>query len=191
MPQVGPTKQRFHQAKFKLTAYELIDALHRSYIEIRVELILKYLNLVDINAIPFVCKSFYEIVYYYEIYCEHQLSEQIICKTSVINSSLKHFLVQNFSFLFRSDTAFNSFTRYKFENLSKEISVTNVFSHFLCCSRFNKFNNVPAEAVHLLGLRMQNIFVNRFGIILDVTVIECLTEILRRCLLNTTRFLLG
>ena len=51
--------------------------------------------------------------------------------------------------------------------------------------------NVPAEALHLLGLMMQNIFVNRFAIIFDVIVIECLTEMLKHFLLKTTRFLIG
>ena len=48
----------------------------------------------------FVCKSFYEIVCNYKIYHEHQeLSEQIICKTSVSNSFRKTF----FTVLFQSD----------------------------------------------------------------------------------------
>ena len=56
------------------------------------ELVLEYLNLVDINTMKIVCKSFYEVVCNYKIYGEHQLSEQIIWKTSVINSFSKHFL---------------------------------------------------------------------------------------------------
>ena len=93
MPWVGPRKQHFDPTKFQLSSYWILDAIHCTCIEtLWVVLVLEYLNLVDINTIKFVCKTFYEIVCNYKIYQEHKkLSEWLICKTSISNGFCKHF----------------------------------------------------------------------------------------------------
>lgn len=94
-------------------------------------------------------------------------------------------------FYFKVIFFLNSFTRYTFENLFREFLVQMLCLIYFAAWGLINLTNVPAEVVHLLGLRMQNIFVDWFGIILDVILIEYLAEMLRHCLLKTTRFLLG
>ena len=98
----------------------------------------------------FVCKSFYEIVCNYKIYHEHQeLSEQIICKTSVSNSFRKTF----FTVLFQSDIFLKFFYEIYVWKFVKGISSTNALSHLLCCLRFNKFNKRACRSCSLAWVK--------------------------------------
>ena len=81
--------------------------------------------------------------------------------------------------------------RYRFENLLREISSINILSHYSGAPGLINLTKMFVNAVHLLGLRALNISVNLFGIILAVMITGCLGEMLRCCVLKTTRFLLS
>ena len=101
----------------------------------------KYLRLVDMLAVMFVCKTFNEIVYQNKRFCEHlNLSDQIICKKYVGEIFFSNFIKSVFRVysIVNQDVIVNSFLRYRTGNLRRVVSNAGILAYLLSCSRFGK-----------------------------------------------------
>ena len=106
-------------------------------------LVLNCLRLVDMIAMKFVCRRFNEKI--------NDNKRFRICKKFVDDISCKHFLVTGFCYwvlvLRYLKVEFitfiqSLFLRYRFENLLRDISNSNILSHLCGWTRFYNFNNL-------------------------------------------------